>query len=102
MEHTKNNECRHCGKLLADGVRTDKVFCSVKCKAAYHRGKGEKVHTHEALHTTQKHTCEVCGGEFAVNPYARRKGEREAKYCSPKCRQKAYRQRHKSSDTPSQ
>lgn len=96
---TQEKFCRHCGKLLADGVRSDKVFCSAKCTAAYHRRKGDKQYKHQVSNEKHQHTCEVCGNIFIVNGYAQRKGEREARFCSVACKQKAYRERRKQQPT---
>jgi hypothetical protein len=101
--------CWGCGKPIGDfvqatikgdvqtynvGFRDDKHFCGDACKAQYHRENGSP-HLHVDLPKQQARNCEVCGTGFYTNDYADREGLREPKFCSPACRQKAYRLRKK-------
>ena len=91
MYTLKRQYCVNCGKWLR-GRRRDEHFCSPACTAAYHR-KRPKPAIHADLPKDHAYTCEVCGTGFTVNDYADRGGERTAKYCSKKCKQRAYRKR---------
>lgn len=86
--------CRYCGvSFTAD--RDDHWFHSPACVAAYYRQNPNPEYIHEEKDHTHLHFCEFCGKGFFVNDYAQRGGKRAPKYCSPKCKQAAYRARGK-------
>jgi hypothetical protein len=75
--------CAHCERpmvlrLILSNLK--RMYCSGACGAAYHNQlrKEKKAEEH-------KKVCEVCGEEFTTT--------QNAKTCSPRCRQKAYRRR---------
>lgn len=72
--------CVGCGRPVWKLPRkgNPRVFCSGKCSAGFYRRM--------ALQRRQV-ACSVCGNTIADN----RRGD--VRYCSPACRQKAYRQR---------
>ena len=86
----------HCAKPLPVLARSDKRFCSAKCKAAARRWRR---HYAEAVEIGQwfilgKETehvvrCAACGRRFALGHGHRR----DSLYCRPACRQAAYRAR---------
>lgn len=82
------------GYLVYVGLRADKRFCSPACRSAHHREHGS-TQTHANLPHDIGVQCTVCDNWFEVSPHAYRGGQRQAQYCSPRCRQKAYRQRKK-------
>lgn len=85
--------CKNCGEVLPD-ARTDQTFCSARCTAQYARDGGqyrERFHAEKPDEGAKQ--CEECGTWFSFNGYADRDGVREPKYCSGKCRQRAYRKR---------
>lgn len=82
------------GWRVFDGMRSDKRFCSAKCRAAHHREHGA-TNTHGQAGELIGVQCAVCGELFEIGLHAHRHGQRQALYCSGKCRQKAYRQRKK-------
>ena len=85
-------KCLTCGNRLPN--RVDAHFCSAACRAAYHRAYGKpQPDIHADLPPEHAIQCAVCGDVFDVNAYAYRGGERQARYCSGRCRQKAYRER---------
>ena len=73
--------------------RPDHFFCSGKCVAAYYRENSNPAYIHRELPHDKPHVCEWCGVPYHVNDYAERGGKRAPKYCSPKCKQAAYRAR---------
>lgn len=85
--------CKSCGKLF-EYNRDDAEFCEPRCAAQWARDEGafrERFHEQKAeVHEAQ---CEWCGASFFYNDYAQRTGVRQAKYCSNKHRQAAYRAR---------
>lgn len=107
---SKSISCYQCGKFITwehkhtfdngnvfvyrerfDGLeRTDKIFCSDACGAAYHREHGS-AHIHADLIKVIPCVCRYCGNVYLVNEYALRGGAREPKYCSTKCRVYAFR-----------
>jgi predicted nucleic acid-binding Zn ribbon protein len=90
---TEQKRCIRCHKFIKD-TRSDKQFCSDKCGAAWAREQGyERENFHAEKAETNNRYCEQCGTMFHFNDYAKRSGQREAKYCSNKCRQEAYRAR---------
>jgi predicted nucleic acid-binding Zn ribbon protein len=72
--------CVVCGKPLSKGGGSHD-FCSDRCRWTYHnRQRGARIAARRG-----KIECEVCGAEFTP-------ARNDAKTCSPKCRQKKYRQ----------
>lgn len=86
-------KCLGCGKKLI-GRRIDQHFCSAVCTTTYHRKRGHPI-IHADLPRDTDIQCVVCGDWFNINAYADRSGQRQPRFCSGKCRQKAYRQRKK-------
>jgi len=90
---TDQKRCKRCNKFVKD-TRTDKQFCSDRCAAAWAREQG---YNRERFHAEKDETinknCEWCGNAYVHNEYAERAGQREAKFCSNKCRQANYRAR---------
>lgn len=87
-----NRNCVQCGiGFLAK--RPDHFFCSGKCVAAYYRDNPNPAYIHRELPHDKPHVCEWCGVPYSINDYAERGGKRAPKYCSPKCKQAAYRAR---------
>lgn len=85
--------CKQCYVSLKD-KRKDAKFCSPRCAAQWARDFGQyRTRYHTEKEETMGETCEECGNRFYHNEYAERGGKREAKYCSSKCRQRAYRKR---------
>lgn len=91
---TETRYCRQCGKPFK-ATREDHFFCEPKCVAAWYRDNPNPDFIHEEKPHVHTYQCEQCGGFYQVNDYAKRSGQREPKYCSVKCKQKAYRQRTK-------
>jgi predicted nucleic acid-binding Zn ribbon protein len=72
--------CVVCGKPLSKGGGSHD-FCSDRCRWTYHnRQRGARIAARRG-----KIECEVCGAEFTP-------ARNDAKTCSPRCRQKKYRQ----------
>ena len=79
--------CAECGRPVWKRPRkgNPRVFCSSECSHRFYR--------HEALRNRKSELnliisiCNACGGAIPDN----RRGD--TRYCSPACRQKAYRQR---------
>jgi len=86
--------CKRCG-MSFDCKRPDHFFCSGACVAAWYRENPNPEYIHAEKDHIHDHYCEHCGSPYKVNDYAQRGGKREPKYCSPKCKQAAYRQRQK-------
>lgn len=88
--------CRWCNEPFETG-RSDKVFCSGKCRAKSYRRVGkEDVHAEQSRDIP--HRCQWCEGIFKVNEYASRTGKRPPKFCSARCRSASWRHyRHKGS-----
>lgn len=85
--------CKTCNRELEySGTGRIPSFCSDKCRVKYHRDhKRQPKHQVDQFRirtdgTTQNWAfiCPVCGKEM----------QRKRKYCSARCRQKAYRQRN--------
>jgi putative metallohydrolase (TIGR04338 family) len=74
-----DTRCLECGMHLSP--ITPHKFCSDRCRWTYHN----RERRHRTADTREK-TCEVCSKEFTA-------ARSDAKTCSPKCRQKARRQR---------
>lgn len=74
--------CKVCGDVLFyEGVGRKSVFCSTKCRVKWHRlGTTANPFYHGSRVYWE---CQVCGKRLVSNK----------KYCSDKCRQKAYRLR---------
>jgi len=84
-------KCKHCGKeWRMVWSRYDKWYCSPECKAKFHRENGA-IGVRPQMPKDLIIKCEQCEKEFAINDYAVREGQRKARYCSNKCRQRAYR-----------
>ena len=101
------NKCKYCGAEIEYWEhRDDKIYCdSPSCRSKYHQEVGRGYRGHATAHLVHKeldwvhgYSCEECGDGFSVNDYAQRSGERIPKYCSAKCKQKAYRKRKKVSN----
>jgi hypothetical protein len=75
--------CAGCGKPVIGGGRTNRhhVTCSDRCKGRVY---------HPAVTHVQQ-SCDVCGDEFVPV-------RDDARYCSPACRQRAYRDRRRLAD----
>jgi len=86
--------CLNCG-ISFEYKRADHFFCSGKCVAAFYRTHPNPEMIHTDLPHDIPHTCEWCGVAYNINEYAERGGQRAPKYCSPKCKQAAYRARGK-------
>lgn len=86
--------CKRCGRSF-NAKRPDHFFCSGACVAAWYRENPNPEYIHAEKDHIHDHYCEHCGSPYKVNDYAQRGGKREPKYCSPKCKQAAYRQRMK-------
>lgn len=93
--------CKRCGKRF-DAKRPDHFFCCAACVAAWYRENANPEFIHAEKDHIWEHYCEHCGVPYKVNDYAQRGGKREPKYCSPKCKQAAYRQRMKGSQEQAQ
>lgn len=85
--------CRNCGEQF-ERKRDDHFFCSGKCVAAYYRAYPDPEDIHAPKTRVLRGYCETCGTPFEYNEYAARTGQRKPKFCSSKCRQKAYRDRN--------
>lgn len=98
MSQKKN--CKVCGKFYTS-KREDKIFCSDRCAAQWARDEGyhrERFHAEKPEQNFSN--CEWCNQKFIFNDYAARGGERQAKFCSNKCRQAAYRARKAAEGQP--
>ena len=93
--------CARCGGRF-EYKRFDHWFCSGACCAAYYREHDNPTYIHAELPHDKPHVCEECGTPYDVNAYAERGGKRAPKYCSPKCKQKAYRDRGKATQEQAQ
>lgn len=85
--------CTNCGRTF-EADRDDAIFCTDLCKASYHRTHSSPG-KHKDLPRYKSKTCEWCGNLFWYNEYADRAGQRPPTYDSQKCRQAAWRERHK-------
>jgi len=89
------NECHSCHNMFY-ASRIDAMFCSANCKAEYARVWGYyRDRYHAKKDELNVKDCEHCGKAFAFNDYAKRGGQRAAKYCSSKCRKAANRAKGK-------
>jgi len=83
---SRQGACETCGRAVGMARRwSHHVFCSARCRWRWGNAR------HAAPRVTV--TCAVCGRAF-VPP------RRDAKACSPACRQRAYRQREAQADAP--
>jgi hypothetical protein len=77
--------CDVCGRpTQISGSRTQlrrRWFCSIRCERRYHMRERDQARAEARLKD-----CEVCGERFEAT-------RQDAAYCSPACRQKAYRRR---------
>jgi len=76
--------CAHCERPMVYRLTPSEIrrmFCSATCNQAYHTNlrKQERAKVREKV-------CEICGKAFTAT-------RRDAKTCSKKCKQKAYRRR---------
>ncbi len=77
-------QCTHCGRDVftwGKNPRGGKFFCCDRCEWNHYNARAKA--------KPEPHICKVCGNEF-IPP------RKDAITCSPKCRQKAYRDRAKS------
>ena len=78
-------KCAGCGRevvfSMSESQYRRRIYCSEECKRTW-KSKGSK----RARTNPVKKTCEACGTQFEAK-------RSDAKTCSPKCRQRAYRQR---------
>jgi hypothetical protein len=72
--------CRVCSSELTP-ERSTRRYCSDSCRYVHHTRKRRS-----AKAPRRRHACQQCGRDFLA-------ARVDAKTCSPKCRQKAYRQR---------
>jgi hypothetical protein len=75
--------CAHCERPMVMRLKPSELgrtFCSRPCQQTYHNQLRKEKRTEE-----RTRVCEVCGEQFVAR--------RDAKTCSPKCKQKAYRRR---------
>jgi len=82
--------CKTCGMDFTAN-RVDAVWCSGKCAAKYYRDHPNPDYIHAEKDHEYFHLCEECGQGYTINGYAERGGKRKPKYCSPACKQKAWR-----------
>jgi hypothetical protein len=77
--------CDHCGRdvFTWKKARDSRFFCCNRCEWSYYNAQTK------ARTEIEPRACKVCGKEF-IPP------RKDAITCSPKCRQKAYRERVKS------
>jgi len=78
--------CAHCERPMVHRLTPSEMgrtFCSEPCKKAYHSQLRKEKRAEE-----REKVCEVCGREFTAT-------RKDAKTCSPGCKQKAYRQRQR-------
>lgn len=78
----ERHDCQHCALpiLLAPSKLRKAAFCSSRCRIADLRAK------QKAVQVAVTYACAGCGAEIH--------GRADRKYCSPACRQKAYRNRN--------
>jgi hypothetical protein len=86
-EVTVSGPCDACGQTVTavEGMgqycRRLHLFCGDRCRSRYY----SRLRSKRAARAREK-VCEVCGEEFTAT-------RRDAKTCSPACKQKAYRRR---------
>jgi hypothetical protein len=88
--------CAHCERSMVSRLKRSElgnVFCSYPCKRAYYDRLHEEKKAEKRMKNAEKRkkVCEVCGEEFTAT-------RKDAKTCSPGCRQKAYRRRKREVD----
>jgi hypothetical protein len=91
---TYKRDCKQCGNPF-EANRQDAIFCSGKCTAKYYRDNDNPDYTHAYKQHIHWFVCDECGQGYVVNDYAKRGGKRAPRFCSVKCKQKAYRSRVK-------
>jgi predicted nucleic acid-binding Zn ribbon protein len=77
------HSCGVCGRELSHDKRSSARFCSDGCRWLHHNRKRR---SHLTLSGARRKNCEVCSSRF----FPRRT---DARYCSAKCKQRAYRGR---------
>ena len=86
LDRCEEHPCDACGRPVVwrttgrDHYRR-RVFCCERCRWTYHNGV-----RNERNARAREKACEVCGEGFTAS-------RRDAKTCSPPCKQKAYRRR---------
>jgi hypothetical protein len=86
LDRCEERPCDACGRPVVwratgrDRYRRH-VFCCERCRWTYHNGV-----RNERNARAREKVCEVCGEGFTAT-------RRDAKTCSPPCKQKAYRRR---------
>ena len=85
----RDGRCQHCGRGVTVREhfarhKNAKFFCSGRCSAGFHNARRD---ARNAL--AREKVCEVCSQDFTAT-------RRNAKTCSPACKQKAYRNRQRS------
>ena len=81
--------CAHCERAMVSRLKLAELrrtFCSESCQQAYH----SRLRKEERAEEREK-VCEVCGAQFAAS-------RKDARTCSPGCKQKAYRRRKREVD----
>lgn len=88
------SKCYQCGQDF-DCTRTDAVFCTDRCKAAWYRAAEQATGKHVPLQDFESKFCEHCGTQFWFNAYAKRGGQRVPRFCSEKCRVASFRDKQR-------
>lgn len=91
-ETAVSQRCAFCERVMVFPLSVREMrrsFCSESCSRAYHGRLRKERRTED-----RKKVCEVCGGAFVAT-------RKDAKTCSPKCKQRAYRERHRNSRSDS-
>jgi predicted nucleic acid-binding Zn ribbon protein len=80
----------HCRRALPPTARADARFCSAACRAQRYREKErEKVAKARATYRSpERRRCEQCGEPVSQMMWDYRR--EDARYCSHRCRQRAY------------
>jgi hypothetical protein len=83
LRRFEKRACVACGRKVVLERRRGRmrVFCSPWCEGTYYNRRRSKREQY-----LREKVCEVCGEEFTAT-------RRDAKTCSPACKQKAYRRR---------
>lgn len=85
--------CRGCAKPLGDEVRADAQYCSAACRSRHWRWLRKSRSKITALRSAEsQRTCAVCGKKWVAGADHRA----DAKYCSHRCRTRAWRCRSRS------
>ena len=82
-------ENRHCRRALPPTARADARFCSGACRAKErrHRPRMNRLHSRSSFFGGVDRHCQQCGKYMVLGLDDRRE---DARYCSPRCRQRAY------------